>query len=860
MEVFSLVGKIVLEGQEKLKSDLKALNEEAKETQKTFDDIKKVTTPLGIAMAAAGAAGLKMVDSSLKMNAQLAQTAITVGSTTDEMRELVLSTTNVTFGLQSVIDTLEILARAGVRGVDNLQASANAFDALADATGYTAEAVAEMLIPAFKNLGVAIPTTSTELDAFTYLVKNTMVNLEDFAAAMDYAAVYGGDLNLTIEEMVAIMAALEEKGITGSAVTRLFRTAVTQAATGAVTLSEALGLTQDEIDGFKGKLGDATGITDKYAAAANKQFGIMDKLKQMWAEFQLRIGTFLEPMQGMLIGMVALGGALVALPMIIPKVITAIRALSIAMRSLSLVGGALGLVGVIAAIGIGLYDLIRRGKDWTESVNNWTDALDSANDRLATLEEQGKGASEEAENLNMMIDDLTDALKRYSEVGDDNVVTQYNLSDAIDKLSDSMTRFHDWQKIAEGDLSNFEAKTFNDMFALVHLDATMADNADTVLDLLSGVEDQIKAMDDLSEAYTAAAGDAQILSMIESELNRRMQETAETTYDEAIESLQDYYGIAEEEEKSLLEMYEAEVSARQKSLNDQLRSVRDNTNDVISEYQREYNERVKLLDAETDATVKALQDQLDALDDAAKESSFEDEKTRIEQELAEAWTRKDKERLEKELADLLADHEREVLRDSLTDQIRDVQDAAEDKKREWQEELDANIANQEAILSNAEATINAELAMLENAVDIKKDLLRQEYEAAAAMQQDILDATLSRINQEVQAQINAWNTLASVASIPPMASSGTAGAGLGLGGSIRPYSTGGPILEPTLLYGLRSQKPYAIAGESGPEYVSPGGGGDINITGTFYIREEADISKVARELHRLRLRKGNMGS
>jgi len=73
------------------------------------------------------------------------------------------------------------------------------------------------------------------------------------------------------------------------------------------------------------------------------------------------------------------------------------------------------------------------------------------------------------------------------------------------------------------------------------------------------------------------------------------------------------------------------------------------------------------------------------------------------------------------------------------------------------------------------------------------------------------------------------------------------------------FGEGGLITEPTLLYGLKSMKPYAIAGEAGREAVVPQGKmGDTIITGNnFYIREEADIKKTARELHRLQLLRGN---
>ncbi|MDD4986930.1 MAG: phage tail tape measure protein, partial [Dehalococcoidales bacterium] len=281
--------------------------------QKGWNTVQGRLKGIGAGMTAAGAAGLKMIDSAREINSQLAQVALTVGSTTGELRNMVMETANVTFGIDSVTKTFDLLSKAGITNETQMKASANAFDALADATGSSAEVMADMLIPAFKNLGVAIPTSSNELDKFTWLSKNTTVQLTDFASAMDYVAAYGSSLNLTLDDMVAIMAALEAKGITGSAVTRVFRTAVSQAADGAVTLNEALGLTQQEVDGFKQKMGEASGITDEYAAAANTQYGIMDKLKFQWSKIQLAVGSALTPLESMFALMTALGPVMIFL-------------------------------------------------------------------------------------------------------------------------------------------------------------------------------------------------------------------------------------------------------------------------------------------------------------------------------------------------------------------------------------------------------------------------------------------------------------------------------------------------------------------------------------------------------------------
>ena len=287
----------------------RAMDGVSKKIRSFSTDLKIV----GGAMTAVGAAGLKFVDSARTMNAQLGQIGLTLGTSTKDMRDLALATTDVTFPLKSVISTFDLLSRAGVTNTEVMKATAKAFDALADAIGSEAETVAAELIPAYKVFGLTLPKTSAELDKFTWLTKHTTVELSDFASTIDWVARYGSSLNLTIEDMVAIMAALEAKGITGSAAIRLFHTAITQVADGSMTLTDALELTTAEIDKYKTEIAGATGITDQYAKVANTQYGAIDKLKQKFSEITLVIGSALTPLEPLMAGLTAIGPVLIFL-------------------------------------------------------------------------------------------------------------------------------------------------------------------------------------------------------------------------------------------------------------------------------------------------------------------------------------------------------------------------------------------------------------------------------------------------------------------------------------------------------------------------------------------------------------------
>ena len=74
------------------------------------------------------------------------------------------------------------------------------------------------------------------------------------------------------------------------------------------------------------------------------------------------------------------------------------------------------------------------------------------------------------------------------------------------------------------------------------------------------------------------------------------------------------------------------------------------------------------------------------------------------------------------------------------------------------------------------------------------------------------------------------------------------------GDDLGSYANGGPILGPTILSSLRTGRPYAIAGESGPESVVPGGQrADIHV----YLDGELLADKVgARLVDTIRIRQG----
>jgi hypothetical protein len=364
----------------KIRADKAEFDKSMQEVGQQVENMKKGLLVVGTAFTAVGVAGLKMATDFRKMNAELGQIAITTGLTTKELRDLTLGITDVSFGVNSVISTFNLLARAGVKNENQLKNSALAFEALGHAIGQSAESVADMLIPAFNVFGKSLPQSAGALDKFTWLVHNTTVDLSDFASAMNYVALYGDKLNVSLDDMISIMAILEDRGIKGAAATRKFRTAVTEAVTSGISLNKALGISDDLLDSYNEKVGiDAVGATNKYKAAADKQYGVMDKLKSAWEKLTLRMGgilTVLEPILGF---MTAIGPVMIAVAMgAIPKLIAGIRGLGIAMSTFAATPAG-AVITAISLVTIGVVALVNLFK------GSASDAIDKLKDKMKEL-------------------------------------------------------------------------------------------------------------------------------------------------------------------------------------------------------------------------------------------------------------------------------------------------------------------------------------------------------------------------------------------------------------------------------------------------------------------------------------------
>lgn len=792
MEIFSLVGKMALEGQAQVEEGLKKTKEQTKQVQ----DALKL---LGAAFTAVGAAGIAMVSSARKLNSELGQTAITLGVSTQDMRDLALETTNVTFGLESVVATFGLLVRAGVNNTEQLQANANAFDALADATGSSAEAVAGILIPAMKNLGEQLPENSTDMDKYTWLTKNTTIVLEDFGSVMNYVAAYGSNLNMTAQELIATLAALEDKGISGSAATRLLRTAITQADESGVSLNKILGITQAEIDAYSAEMSAATGITDEYAEVANSQYGIMDKVKQKISEVALSWGSWLTPLEPIISLVSALGPALIFLASAQAKATfqtisataasiahkTATIAQTVATKAATAAqwlwnaamnANPIGLIiTAVAALTAGIVLLV---KNWDKvtgffkglfgGAKDDSSAVDELTQKIATLTQEQDKAKAKLSEMEKALEDAKSTSFGYSDALDEantNLKSHKNaLADAEEELQRVQAEYDDAKEV----VADFEQQISDANRELNKLSSPNLVGMQKYEDQIFSVEQQIKKLELAQLQEGESEGRKQQIEDLRKQL-QVLELQRDIEFDpltrSAKESVETIQGLNDE-------MAPADVMARISELGQEI-SPDGVLGKGLSEAQAILEDKNNALMAQT-GIVSGLKDEI-------------------------------------------AGYEAE---------IENINDAIETISSQW----DRAIAAQKAAVESLGNTIDDTKAKLD-------------YLQTGKWSGDEINMPGTIISgDQRRTDLNKDNY--------------TEHKSFDKGYYYVPrFANGGDIPEPTLLYGLKSMRPYALAGEAGPEKVVPAGktadktviNNYVNINNPV-VRQETDIKRITQQV------------
>lgn len=250
------------------------------------DNWKEATLALGGAALAVEALTRKQAEG----EKQLARVAAVTGTSKDEMRDLALELSNVTFPLDEVTGLMELATQQGLRGSDQLAEYASFWDSVADATGLSSEELAKSGA-ALKAVGIDTENARDATAAFGFITQDTSSSVQEFLEFVGRAAPDLNSMGLSVDQTAALLGAMEgELGLAGRTARSEFTTAVSESDGTLDGLLETLGLTEEQFVAYQEKVADSSDVIARNAEIHAESFTPLQEMQHRLSELAFQYG------------------------------------------------------------------------------------------------------------------------------------------------------------------------------------------------------------------------------------------------------------------------------------------------------------------------------------------------------------------------------------------------------------------------------------------------------------------------------------------------------------------------------------------------------------------------------------------
>lgn len=861
MLAFEIVGKILIEGSDKVRAELEKSGVSAKEAadqvkvlEKQLADLEKVANVVGKGMIALGTTIIAAAGMATKA-------AIEVESTTIAFENLSTSAGQVSEDILSALQD----ASAGTVAANKLMLAANRAMVLGVADN-TEEFTVLMEIARDRARAMGLTIEQAFNDIVTGIGRGSPLILDNLGLVINQVEAnkdYAFSLGKTAEELTEA----EKKQALLNAVLEQGQKTIDKNTQAELTASET-------IQALKANFADVTAEIGESFLPIVKDvsewvINIVNNFQE-WRRENPQLATSIDKVA------VALGGAAIVvgtLIVILPKLkrgIDTVRNAYLAFKAITLatnpvlLAAVAAIASVVAIVGTvkwkidELTEAERRNKVMIEDLNKTREIYTK---QIAENEEQLKT---EIRTLEDYQDNLAKAEKSLADLR----AERNEALDSMNKTTATIERLNQLYDQYAGAI-NAAQQEVDTWTGMVNYQQGIVDNLTTSLedanDALEAAQDEYDKATDKVDAYSAALSD----------LERQINDLSRVRIEGMGEYEDKIHSVETEIDKTKLAIWEAEQAGQDTTaLESQLDALQDQLKGLRLQYDVAYNDA---LYQQQKAAEEALgQDTEMSIDDIlAGIISAGEDYAAMSELLADALSEQEAAGQGVEEAEAVVDAAEAVLATAVStlDLYQGYLDTANANLTALEESATNIFNNLMGITSGQSEILNKITAEVINQEELYNKI---KDETLPGLQESISDyqRIVSRAYESVNDQTNAVNNLIKATEDLLTASEGLKQLYLIAGawemvdaspdviGSVTPYASGGLIKEPTLLTSLATGRPYAIAGEAGTEHVVPEGkmGGTIvnNYTVNAVIREESDIKKVARELYKLQ-ESGNRG-
>ena len=311
---------------------------------------------IGLGLVAVGAGIEVLAKKQQELTEASRKLAQQTGMTEGQVRKLAIELSNATFPLESAIDLMQLAAQRGLEGGEALKSFANFWDMVGDATGGSAEKMAEMSA-SLASVGIELGNETELLGAFGLMHQNTTTSVEDFIKSVYMLAPELNSVGVSVDDTAALFAALEnEMGLVGRVAKAELKIALDKTEDGLAGVLTELGLTEAQMETYRGKVVESTDVMGELADIHMSTKTRMDKLKSSMEDLIFAHGGLIEKAATLAPLLLAVGPAVAGITFGMRALEPVIFRIRLAMIGLNMSLGVVTLVvlGISAAIVAGM--------------------------------------------------------------------------------------------------------------------------------------------------------------------------------------------------------------------------------------------------------------------------------------------------------------------------------------------------------------------------------------------------------------------------------------------------------------------------------------------------------------------------
>lgn len=287
---------IILRAKDQASSVLNAVGKNGKGSGLQISDGMKKAS---LAISAAGVAieGLARQQAPLTENTRRVANAMNM--TEKEMRQLAISTSNVTFPLEDVLDLFEQGRQQGIRSSEQLKEYAEFWDMVGDATGENASQLANSSV-ALNALGIEVENQSEALSAFGFVAQETSQDIGGLLYFVERSGPQLREMGMDINDTAAVMGILEkELGMTSRTARQEFRSAVSESNGDLNAMLQTLGITSQTFDEYRQQVQASSNIIQENSEIHEQSYTLLQRVQSAIGDLTYRYGAQIETLSNL---------------------------------------------------------------------------------------------------------------------------------------------------------------------------------------------------------------------------------------------------------------------------------------------------------------------------------------------------------------------------------------------------------------------------------------------------------------------------------------------------------------------------------------------------------------------------------